>query len=137
MTKPTYPVGVSVLLTNPDGRVALGWRSESVSAGGLLSTPGGRIEVSERLEETAARELYEETGVNLKPSEFTVLGFKEHFRFDSHYFMVYVTARSRDDVLECKEPDKCTGWQWWNVSEIPLERCTEPGDILQLIERKK
>ncbi len=62
MTKPTLPVGVSVLLVNRDRRVALGERAENISAGGLLSTPGGRIEENERLQGTAARELEEETG---------------------------------------------------------------------------
>lgn len=133
--KPTLPVGVSVLLVNNEGRVALGERPSNIEAGGFLSTPGGRIELYEHLEETAARELEEETGANLLPTQFRILGFKEHFRFNSHYFMVYVAARY-DGPLQRREPDKCLGWQWWKLEEIPKDRCTEPEDILALLSRK-
>jgi len=128
-SKPTMPVGVSVLLVNRDGRVALGERAADTSAGGFLSTPGGRIEEHEHLAETAARELEEETGVKLLPTQFRVLGFREHFRFGGHYMMIYVAARY-DGVLERKEPDKCLGWTWWKIAEIPKDRCTEPEEIL-------
>jgi 8-oxo-dGTP diphosphatase len=133
-TKGKLPIGVSILLVNRDGRVALGWRPENIAAGGFLSTPGGRIEENEHLEETAARELKEETGVHLLPSMFKILGFKEHFRFTGHYFMVYVAAYY-DGPLERKEPDKCLGWEWWKLTDIPRDRCTEPLDILMLLAK--
>jgi 8-oxo-dGTP diphosphatase len=134
--KPTLPVGVSVLLVNRYGHVALGERAANISAGGLLSTPGGRIEQHERLEETASRELEKETGVRLLPTQFRILGFKEHFRFGEHYIMIYVSAYY-DGQLERKEPHKCLGWQWWKLKEIPLDRCTEPPDILNLLYTAK
>lgn len=130
--KPTFPVGVSILLVNRDGRVALGWRPDNIPAGGFLSTPGGRIEENEHLEETAARELEEETGVRLAPTVFKILGFKEHFRFTGHYFLVYLAAYY-DGQLERKEPDKCLGWEWWKLEDIPHDRCTEPPEILAML----
>ncbi len=130
--KPLHPVGVSILLVNRYGSIALGERTAHLSAGALLSTPGGRIEVNERIEQAAARELEEETGVRLAPSAFRTLGFKEHFRFGGHYFMVYVTA-SYDGPLENREPERCLGWQWWKIADIPADRTTEPADILALL----
>ncbi len=134
--KGTLPVGVSVLLVNRDGRIALGERAANISAGGFLSTPGGRIEENEHLEETAARELEEETGAKLPPTRFRILGFKEHFRFGGHYIMIYVAAYY-DGALERKEPDKCLGWHWWKIADIPKDRCTEPEEILSMLASKK
>jgi 8-oxo-dGTP diphosphatase len=130
--KSRLPIGVSILLVNRDGHVALGERPANIAAGGFLSTPGGRIEEAEHLEETAARELEEETGIRLLPTQFKILGFKEHFRFTGHYFMIYVAAYY-DGQLERKEPDKCLGWEWWKLGEIPADRCTEPPDILAML----
>lgn len=130
--KSKFAVGVSVLLVNRDGRVALGWRPEGIAAGGYLCTPGGRIEFTEHYLETAVRELEEETGVRLPTTVFKTIGFKEHFRFGDHYFLIYVVAYY-DGKLERKEPDKCLGWEWWKLDEIPRDKCTEPADILAML----
>jgi 8-oxo-dGTP diphosphatase len=131
--KSTLPVGVSVLLLNGEGKVLLGERV-NVSAAGLLSTPGGRIEQNETMFECAHRELLEETGVDVHPGAFRLLGFKEHFRFGNHYIMIYVTAFHYGTVVN-KEPEKCKGWEWMDINGILPDRCTEPQDILELVNK--
>jgi 8-oxo-dGTP diphosphatase len=125
--KPTLPVGVSVLLTDNAGRLLLGRRKNNTGAG-LLSTPGGRLEQHENMFECAAREFAEETGAQI--NELTLIGVKEHFRFNDHYIMLYVHAKQYSGTISNPEPDKCEGWEFKSLLDIRPEETTEPTDIL-------
>lgn len=129
-SKPKYPVGVSVLLVRA-GKLLLGKRAfnKDDPASGFFSTPGGRIENNETLIDCAIRETLEETGLYLRKSHLSIIGFKEHFRFGHHYFMVYVTSSRFTGILKNEEPSKCEGWTWFAPTEIPKD-CTEPSDII-------
>ena len=130
--KPTYAVGVSVLLTNEKGQVLLGKR-KNTHGEGLWSTPGGRIEQDETLFEAAAREFREECCATLGTVE--ILGFKEHFRYGMHYFMVYVHAGYYIGKIKNGIPKKSGPWQWRDIKKVCntslLTKCTEPFDMLQ------
>lgn len=127
--KPTYPVGVSVLLVNRENQILLGERQDGLKAGGMWSTPGGRIEMNEGMYQTCRREILEETGIDPEArSHFRYLGFREHRRFDEHYFMFYFWADCRVEPVNL-EPDKCKGWKWFALDQIP-DNCTEPKEIL-------
>jgi 8-oxo-dGTP diphosphatase len=125
----TFPVGVSVLMVNKDGKLLLGERNNCKGAG-LLSTPGGRIEQHETMFDAAYREVLEETGVAIT-GNISVIGFKEHRRFEMHYFMVYLLVREWSGKIRNCEPDRCGGWGWYEPDAIPQDRCTEPADILE------
>lgn len=135
MDKPLYPVGVSVLLTDHEGRILLGRRAKGISAGGMLSTPGGRIRSTEDRVMACCRKFWEETGaVLMRP--VVELGYREHFRFDQHYFMLYFWARDYSGVIGNEEPDKCDGWEWYKPWEIPIKECTEPPQIIAEVGMK-
>jgi 8-oxo-dGTP diphosphatase len=127
-SKPTLPVGVSVLLVDSENRILLGERINN-TASGMFSTPGGRIELDEDMIACAIRETKEETGLIVDAEDVRIIGFKEHFRFGNHYVMFYAEVRRWSGELTNTEPHKCKEWQWFSVSEIP-ENCTEPKDIL-------
>lgn len=129
-TKPTYGVGVSVLLTNEKDQVLMAVRKGNVSAAGHLSTPGGRLEPEEDLYECAAREFKEETGATLGPVE--IIGWKEHFRFGKHYFMFYAHASSYVGEITNQIPDKSEDWEWHSRLSA-IGHSTEPTDILRLL----
>jgi ADP-ribose pyrophosphatase YjhB (NUDIX family) len=101
----------------------------NLPAVGMLSTPGGRIEEDEDMIDAAIRETQEETGLKLDAEDVKIIGFKEHFRFGSHYFMFYAEVRRWTGTLTNTEPNKCKSWEWFAVSAIP-DNCTEPKDIL-------
>lgn len=127
--KPTHPVAVSVLLTDWNGGVLLAKRKNN-SGAGLLSTPGGRLELTETIEQCAAREFKEECGAELL--DFSVIGWREHFRFGNHYIMFYVLAKSYGGTITNCIPDKSEDWAFIKRSDITPGTCTEPEDILDL-----
>lgn len=125
-----FSVGVSVLVVR-DGRLLLGRRKNTGTLDGYLSTPGGRIEQNENRYEAAARELKEETGLDNGP--LFVVGFKEHFRDGKHNFIIYLYSHDVKGQPKNMEPNKCEGWEWVEWNNIPLGRCTEPPDILDVV----
>lgn len=134
--KPTYPVGVSVLITNHqqhNPRLLLAKRYDL----GLYCTPGGRIEMAENMFQCAVRETKEETDISIFESDLTNLGCVEHMRYGMHYFMWYLwtplwAAPGGPQGIKNLEPDKHGPWTWWTQAEVPKE-CTEPPDILKRV----
>ena len=126
--KAKFSVGVSVLVTNRNGKLLLGERQNTGTADGLLSTPGGRIEMDENMYQCAEREALEEAGIQVHNLEF--LGFQEHFRYGKHYFMFYYWAPRYTGRIRNVEPHKCKGWAWYATEKIGLNICTEPFWIL-------
>lgn len=129
--KPTLPVGVSVLLTNERGQVLLAKRRNN-SGAGLLSTPGGRLELTEDILQCAAREFREECLAELV-GPTAVIAWREHFRYGNHYIMFYVRARHYLGTIANGIPDKSEEWEWFNVEDIQPDTCTEPQDVLDLL----
>jgi 8-oxo-dGTP pyrophosphatase MutT (NUDIX family) len=130
--KPTHPVGVSVLLTDSQGRVLLAKRKNN-SGAGLLSTPGGRLEKTETIEQCAAREFEEETGAQLGPVK--IIAWKEHFRYGNHYIMFYAHATTYTGWLRNCIPDKSEEWEYFDRFLLTETNCTEPQDVLALLPR--
>jgi 8-oxo-dGTP diphosphatase len=127
--KAKFSVGVSVLVTRGT-KLLLGKRQNTSTADGLLSTPGGRLEENERLVDCGIREAHEEVGLIIERNAMEFIGFKEHMRYGKHYFMFYFWARSFAGEIINREPDKCEGWDWHEITEIQIEQCTEPPDVL-------
>ena len=129
-SKPTYPVGVSVLLTR--GNQLLLGKRKNASAAGLYSTPGGRIEQTEDATLCAIRETREETGITL--GAFKFIDWREHQRFGQHYFMLYAHCSEWEGEIQNPE-DKCEGWEWFDLDKLPCE-CTEPPEVIALLRTK-
>lgn len=129
------PCGVAVILYNyrPDlsllesgatkPYVLMGKRKGKHGAG-TWSFPGGWMEHSETPAETAFRELQEETGlVGLDyPTPFAIPYVNTHFvNDDVHCITLYMQCdfnRTRGNVT-LVEPDKCEGWVWFAVDDLP------------------
>lgn len=113
-------IGVVIILSSKESplRVLLGKRKNSYRAGSY-GLPGGRIEVSEQLAQAAQRELLEETG--LYAASMTLIGIVKDTQpdqgFDFIHF-VFVCSKWNGEVA-LLEPDKCEGWAWYNLDELP------------------
>lgn len=120
-------VGVSVIILDRLNRVLVGKRKGSHGEG-MLSVPGGHLEFGEKVVDTCDRELLEEIGVNFN-GDYEKIGFSEEFYHEKesweltkHYITLYFVVNGvNSDEIDIKnmEPDKCEGWEWVNIDELP------------------
>lgn len=112
-------IGSCVIILDKDQKsILLGKRKNSYKAG-LLGMPGGRIELGEAAIDTARREVKEETGLDVQQIEFvsTIKDFQKTHHF-IHFVFVVSDYTGEPQTLE---PDKCEGWEWYPISDLPKD----------------
>lgn len=113
VTALSQPIGVCILVRNSANQILLGKRKNSYKSG-YLGLPGGRVELHEPLIATAARELHEETGFSV--SEFDYVGVVREDQGENDFIHFVFTCAVADATPQLCEPDKCEGWQWFDLS---------------------
>lgn len=110
--------GCAVIVLNRNFEILAGKRKNNFRAD-MYGLPGGRSGVQEKLIDCAKRELFEETG--LKASELEYLGVVREWQ-DSYTFIHFIyVCREWKGKLLLKEPDKCEGWKWFDLEDLPTE----------------
>ena len=113
-----YPrVGIGVMLFNNDGKILLGKRKGSHGAG-EYSFPGGHLENGENLPACAMREVIEETGIVIHEIEFQFVQNTYKYK-PKHYVHIGVIAKVLHGDPVLREPDKCEGWDWYDLYNLP------------------
>jgi len=112
-----YPkVGVGVMVIK-DGKVLLGKRKGSHGEG-EYAWPGGHFEYMESFEGCAKREVKEETGLEIANIRFLrLLNLKAYP--PKHYVDIGLIADWKNGEPEIMEPEKCEGWDWYSVDDLP------------------
>lgn len=134
-------VGTSVILINRNEQILFGKRKGSHGEG-IYSVPGGHLEFGETYDEGCSRELLEEVGVAF-PGQYEKVGFSEDNFIKNgepaQYTTLYFVVKNIDPDIEIKnmEPDKCEGWKWYNIEDLPNELfCDTYNQIMRLFVRK-
>lgn len=130
-------IGVGVLIFR-EGQLLLGQRLGSHGAGDW-SAPGGHLEFGETPQQCAEREVWEETGLTLGA---TTLGPFTNDVFpveQKHYVTLFVLAHAASGTPQRCEPEKCAGWQWFDLDNLPQplfaplrSLLDQEGDLLAL-----
>ena len=110
-------VGVAAIVRSA-GKILLGKRIASHGTG-CWSFPGGHLEFGESVEECARRETREEAGIelrNLVRAPYTNDIFEAEGK---HYITLFVTADYASGSIETREPEKCSGWDWFDWDDLP------------------
>lgn len=108
-------VGIGVMVFK-EGKVLLGKRKNSHGSG-EYAWPGGHLEFNESMVDCAIREVKEETGVEIQNVKFLRL---MNFKLDpKHYADISFTADWKAGVAQTLEPEKCEGWEWYNLDSLP------------------
>ncbi len=114
-----YPrVGVGTYIFNDKGLLLLGKRKNAHGQGSWCP-PGGALEWGETPEECAIRETMEEANIsikNLRPPAVTNDIFPET---NQHYLSLHILAEFDSGEVCVNEPDKCAGWEWFNLNHLP------------------
>lgn len=110
-------VGVGVLIFRGNC-ILLGERIGSHGPN-TWASPGGHLEFGESIEECAKREVLEETGLIV--NSITKLGFTNDIftKEEKHYVTLFVLGICDEGEPLVTEPDKCKGWKWCKLNELP------------------
>ncbi|MFG2827304.1 NUDIX domain-containing protein [Streptomyces sp. NPDC048434] len=114
-------VGVHLYLENADGEVLLGLRHpDSAYAGSTWHFLAGRCEQESALA-CLVREAQEEAGLLIEPGdvELTHVVHLVDTPGGRPLMQMIFRARQWSGTPEVREPDKCTGWGWWHLDELP------------------
>lgn len=111
-------IGVCIILKN-NSYVVLGKRRNSYQSG-TYGLPGGRLAGKESLFAAAKRELFEETGLNAHSVEY--LGVIREWQEDKQWNFIHFIFICKEFAgsVEVKEPEKCEGWDWYSLDNLPL-----------------
>ena len=118
-SRPRPHIGIGVIILNPAGQVLIGKREGSHAP--FWSIPGGYLEAGESFETAAIREVKEETGLAIvNPVVLCVVNNIETYKAEGlHVISVCLLAKEFSGNLAVMEPDKCSGWQWCDPSDLP------------------
>lgn len=116
MSQKLPKVGIGVMVFK-EGKVLLGERRGSHGAG-EYAFPGGHLEYMETIEDCAQREVFEETGIEIKNIKFQFLVNIRAYK-PKHYVHIGMTADYKSGKARLKEPDKCIGWGWYDLDDLP------------------
>jgi len=123
--------GVVVIVINDKSELLLGKRKNAYKAG-YYGFPGGRVTSQEKLVAGASRELLEETG--LKTDDLEYVGVVREWQ-DSYTFIHFIyVCKTWQGNVELREPDKCEGWHWVKVNNLPEELLSGHKKALKLFE---
>ncbi len=108
-------VGVGVMVFK-DGKVLMGKR-KGKHGSGEYAWPGGHLEYMESFVDCAKREVFEECGIKIKNIRFLrLLNMK---KYNKHYVDIAMVSEWESGELELKEPEKCEGWDWYEMNKLP------------------
>jgi 8-oxo-dGTP diphosphatase len=109
-------VGIGVMIFK-DGKVLLGKRKSALGFG-TYAWPGGHLEYMESFEGCARRETTEETGIEIQNVRFLrLLNMKEYA--PKHYVDIGLVADWKSGEPRVMEPEKCEGWDWYDLDALP------------------
>ncbi|OIO51793.1 MAG: hypothetical protein AUJ19_03655 [Parcubacteria group bacterium CG1_02_58_44] len=116
-----YPlIGVGVMIRNERGKILMGLRRGSHSAGEWCF-PGGHLDFGETIFQTAEREVLEETGLNVRTVE--LFSVSDDFRYidtdGKHYVTIGVLAEYLEGEPQLLETDRCDEWRWFAPDALP------------------
>lgn len=124
-------IGVVTLIFNEKEEVLLGKR-KSAHAQGMFSAPGGHLEKWEAVKDCARREVLEETGLEVKEElVFCTHTDDFHFSEQKHYVTLYYACQLKGEINPInKEPEKCEGWDFYSLDNLPSPLFPNTLDVL-------
>ncbi|MFC0098274.1 NUDIX domain-containing protein [Micromonospora marina] len=111
-------IDLHLILRDEHGRVLLGERQNTGWADGQFGLPSGHLEDGESAREGAAREAEEEIGVLIKADELRLVHLMHHHT-NSGRVALFFEVRSWTGEITNTEPDKCAGWDFHDLTDLP------------------
>jgi 8-oxo-dGTP diphosphatase len=125
-------IGLAVLRASDNGAQVLMGKRKGSHGQGEWSFPGGHLDYQEAFEDCALRELAEEVGPEFEVEDLRVMSVINLTEYDpKHYIDIGMMCWwvSGDPVV--MEPEKCEGWEWFDIDDLPSPRFATIDRILQ------
>lgn len=132
MKKHDFAVGVNAFVVK-DGKLLLGKRKNTYGAE-YWGLPGGHLEFGEAMLDAVARELFEETG--LEAESYSFLNLVNTPRTGEHYIQLGFIANNVQGEPVLKEPEKCYGWEYFELANLPQEIFTSHKNLIKTFVEK-
>ncbi len=119
MSRPRVEIHIdlhTVLLR--DGSILLGKRLNTLFGAGQYHVPAGHLEPNETIIDGAIREAREEVGIVIERASLD-LAHVMHFRGVSDRLSIFFMTTRWAGEIQNLEPDKCAGWSWWEMENLP------------------
>ncbi|MDB5259087.1 MAG: 8-oxo-dGTP diphosphatase [Candidatus Taylorbacteria bacterium] len=124
-------VGIGVTVFK-DGKILMGKRKKAHGSG-EYAYPGGHFEYMESFIDSAQREVREETGIEIDNIRFLgLLNLKNYA--PKHYVHIMLAADWKSGEPQVLEPEKCEGWDWYEVDNLPSPRFATADKHIEAIK---
>ena len=113
-------VGLGLVLIQ-NGKVLLSQRKSNDNGFGEYGGPGGALQPGESLKASILRELIEECGADIKLDSLRTVCTISYRNDQSttHWIGVGFCAEYVSGNISNSEPDKHTGWAWYDLASLP------------------
>jgi len=133
MDKKLPKIGTGVIILNNKKQVLFGKRTYNPIG---WSVPGGHIEYGETIIDCAKRETLEEAGIEITSPKVMTIGENIFPDKNLHSITMFVFATADENQEpQNMEPDKCDGWQWFDINNIPSELSFNYDPVLKNFDK--
>ncbi|KFC06356.1 putative MutT family protein [Trabulsiella guamensis ATCC 49490] len=127
--KPWFAV---YLILRNENNVLLSRRMNTGYGDGQWSLPAGHVEENESALSAIIREAEEETGIHIQPDNLTLVYTFHRRDAGRTYIELWFETKKWDGIPEIREPDKCSGLEWFSISALPMDIMPYVRDVLML-----
>lgn len=113
----TYPLAIHVFFKK-NNQIMLSLRANTGYEDGKYSVVAGHVEAGESIIEAGIREAKEESGVDVVPSHFKIVGSMHRKSDDERIDYFAVVENWKGEIRNC-EKNKCGGLDWYPISNLP------------------
>jgi ADP-ribose pyrophosphatase YjhB (NUDIX family) len=131
MQKPErFKVIVDVhLILKDDDRILLGKRINTGYGDGAFHPPSGHMEANESVVAALVREAKEEIGVTIQPDDVNVVHIMHNSSSGGRIAFFFEVTHWEDKPTNM-EPEKCGGWEWFSLDQLPSQMIPYAQDAL-------
>ncbi len=97
------------------------------------AAPGGWLEHMESIEDCAKREVLEETGMEVENVQFLFTYNMKDYA-PEHLINIAVLCEWKSGEPQTMEPEKCEGWAWYSLDNLPQPLYKSWPHILEAIK---
>lgn len=130
----TLSAVLPVVIRKHEGReeVLLLRRANTTYMDGMWDFAGsGHVEEGETASQAVCRELFEETGLIAKPEDAIFLHVSHRIK-EPTYYDFYFEFRHWEGKPSIREPEKCSGMEWFPVDALPEDMIPNRRNVFLL-----